>query len=1700
MENPNKPEFYNKLYDGVWEIGRHSQPYEYEESTRIDFYNQLARLPFFEGRGRILDVGCGMGGIFSVLPHSNGLKKFGIDFSHVAIEKIKQRIPAGNFVVGDVHTLPFEPGYFQKVICTETLEHVDDPSAVIAEIFRVLKTNGELLITVPEESLDLPAENWPGGISVHINKFSVGSLTAMVHRNGFRIDSTEINEREIWLIATKPEGTCGRRRAKTRHLLADVNSGMEVARMFYGLGNFLEAFDLYEQLADTYPEHAIPILAEAFDRFNALPEKENRYHLYQARYFDFDIRPSDRILDIGSGNLPFPFATHLADLSLSDGNVGRAGEPFRQIEGRQVYECNIEDLPFSDKEFDFVYCSHVLEHVNDPEKACRELMRVGKRGYIETPTRGKDLWLNTAEISNHRWAVELIHDRLVFTEYTPEEISGIKCDLLLNMHCNPQTQREKAFSALIYLKADLINTMYCWEDEFSIEVRRLGTTPDSCPEQYSRSPHSESPQKQPADVSIHGSFDSDKGAFISTPCLNIYADTLYRPPGRPQAELLHPFWGIPPNQHPEIDDSRFDRFMQLGKDFFRLTKTLDEADIAVFPGHWEPGDQNALRLAEIARNAEKPLLLFYNEDSVEPIHIPGSIIFRTSFYRSRRLPNEFAMPAWSEDFITKHFAGKLPVRDKNARPTVGFCGYVPPEQGHVRKRAVDILKASTLVDANLIVRDRFWAGALGDEVRVIEARREFIGNMIGSDYNLCLRGAGNFSYRLYETLSCGRIPVFIDTDCVLPHEDFIDWKNYCVFVDEGELAKLDQQVADFHASLTPDGFIALQHACRRLWQEWLSPEGFFANLHRYVLKGGTNMGTPARRDDIRKDAGSGGEVAPAPTLLGEYEPEVCRLIEQIVQPGWTCADIGAHQGNITARLAHAAGANGRVLAFEAAPENCEILRMNMRQLGLASRVTVENAAVADGARDHLWLYHGRNSSSFEWNIVGHDVDGNVASPYREIKAISLDGYFPAGSRLDFVKIDVEGAAGMVFTGMRRLLREARPVIFTEFHDDNEWKGRGELLEAGYTLHDINGRVIDLGEDTKRVYQCLAVPRSAASGKIASDARQFSPSPAREAAGQPDIIFINTYYQAFLDSHYRAHPQLSGQRYDEQVQSLLATGFGDSDFYSEGLKQAGWSADNLIVNCSAIQQAWARDNRLSGSDLAIAVEQIRRCKPQVVYLQDLGIATSDFLAAIRPHVTLIVGQIASPIPPQADLSGFDIIISSFPHFVARLRQEGITAYYQPLAFDPVILDKIGHCRKSFSVTFVGGISPAHGKGTELLEQLARLTPLEFWGYGADTLASGSPITDRHHGEIWGLEMFRLLAQSGITINRHIDVAENNANNMRLFEATGCGALLITDYKDNLNDLFEIGKEVVVYRSVEECASLINYYLAHPGEAEEIAKAGQARTLRDHTYGQRMTQTAEILARHLRYRNETNRFAPFDTAQISYGHTPISPAEITLAMTSAWQNDQIPKRQRALVQHELNSMYQGKIPLPFQVLADILRPFARPGLEILEIGCASGYYYEALEYLLNTRLKYTGADYSPPLVTMARDYYPHAAFHVADGASLPFPDVGFKVVISSCVLLHVPNYLAHIAETVRVAREMIVFHRTPVCRNRPTNFMKKFAYGVETLELIFNENELLSEFAARGLSLTDKIEYHANPDLDEYGITYLLRRNEVSSELL
>ena len=83
-------------------------------------------------------------------------------------------------------------------------------------------------------------------------------------------------------------------------------------------------------------------------------------------------------------------------------------------------------------------------------------------------------------------------------------------------------------------------------------------------------------------------------------------------------------------------------------------------------------------------------------------------------------------------------------------------------------------------------------------------------------------------------------------------------------------------------------------------------------------------------------------------------------------------------------------------------------------------------------------------------------------------------------------------------------------------------------------------------------------------------------------------------------------------------------------------------------------------------------------------------------------------------------------------------------------------------------------------------------------------------------------------------------------MRLFEVTGVGSCLLTDEKDNLGQLFTTD-EVVTYTTPEDCIEKIEWLLTHEREREKIALRGQQRTLKDHTFAQRVKQFCKILTK-------------------------------------------------------------------------------------------------------------------------------------------------------------------------------------------------------------------------------------------------------------
>jgi hypothetical protein len=200
-------------------------------------------------------------------------------------------------------------------------------------------------------------------------------------------------------------------------------------------------------------------------------------------------------------------------------------------------------------------------------------------------------------------------------------------------------------------------------------------------------------------------------------------------------------------------------------------------------------------------------------------------------------------------------------------------------------------------------------------------------------------------------------------------------------------------------------------------------------------------------------------------------------------------------------------------------------------------------------------------------------------------------------------------------------------------------------------------------------------------------------------------------------------------------------------------------------------------------------------------------------------------------------------------VEQFNREGLASEYFNLGFEPRLLAHLKKEEPQYQTVFVGGLTAEHTERIQLLSQVNTAQPIDLWGYGIDTLEPKLPLHASYHGQAWGLNMYNILYNSNIVLNNHINIADRFANNMRLYEATGVGTLLITDYKDNLHTLFEPGSEVIAYRSAEECVELVTYYLDHEKERQAIARAGQQRTLREHSYLKRMQELVNIIERQL-----------------------------------------------------------------------------------------------------------------------------------------------------------------------------------------------------------------------------------------------------------
>ena len=392
-----------------------------------------------------------------------------------------------------------------------------------------------------------------------------------------------------------------------------------------------------------------------------------------------------------------------------------------------------------------------------------------------------------------------------------------------------------------------------------------------------------------------------------------------------------------------------------------------------------------------------------------------------------------------------------------------------------------------------------------------------------------------------------------------------------------------------------------------------------------------------------------------------------------------------------------------------------------------------------------------------------------------------------------------------------------------------------------------------------------------------------------------VVKFSTLPRSFTTPILAEHDHLA-MDWQALTAILFSEFFGPVDSWAYWLRRGQIDATDILYGTPEVDAAWARSSGrpgASGDDIVVAEAIARR--PDIIVLQGFETLKPAFIARLRDAVprAKLVGLAGVDIRGRSHAGAADLLFSCMRENVAFVTSNGGRAQHLMHAFDERILDRMGPTERRPVAVFVGSLESGahmHDARRTMLETVTRTVPV--WMYstpeppalpmairttkmaaariaanlwsaapgrmglkppGAIALAANWPSfprlwrpplrVARRLDPVFGLAMYRTLGESLIVLNAHVGMTRYAAN-LRLTEACGMAACLVTDAKEGLDAMFT-ADEVVSYRSPAEAAALTKALLAAPADAVAIGARAQARIMRDHSYRVRSLQIAETL---------------------------------------------------------------------------------------------------------------------------------------------------------------------------------------------------------------------------------------------------------------
>jgi hypothetical protein len=372
------------------------------------------------------------------------------------------------------------------------------------------------------------------------------------------------------------------------------------------------------------------------------------------------------------------------------------------------------------------------------------------------------------------------------------------------------------------------------------------------------------------------------------------------------------------------------------------------------------------------------------------------------------------------------------------------------------------------------------------------------------------------------------------------------------------------------------------------------------------------------------------------------------------------------------------------------------------------------------------------------------------------------------------------------------------------------------------------------------------------------------------------------YPEYLKKFYREHLNVQNMAYQEHMDEFFYDSFADGNFLEMELRKLGVEAETVLFD-ENLQKKW-REDFADKSIYEIFLEQLKEYQPDVLWFQSADYFSAEQMSEIRSvlpkHAKMVLFSFSNISDEFFRRSAcFDEVYTGGERYARKMRENLPSVKVLSHAFPVQVLDRIQAPANIInSLSFAGSFMfPIHGaRMISCAEVIDAGIPLDVSGDvynsylphtwkqklrgivkprkltpGEEKIRDAEKIVERVISPgMYGLEYYKFLAEHTVCLNGHIQAGiEGTAGNVRMFESTGVGACLLTNRVEENKSFFEPDIEIMEYSSKEELVEKARWLIDNPKEAQKIAKAGQTRTLIDHTYKNKAEQLDEYLCKLL-----------------------------------------------------------------------------------------------------------------------------------------------------------------------------------------------------------------------------------------------------------